>query len=345
MDAKKLKQYMLDDQNRILTVLEKVGFHSFHISNNEIRCALPDKTNPTGVMVKLDESLYTALYEIGYSGDIIGAIGKVKGLTFVQTMSYIQTLLGVSGGRNIPMIDPLRELRRLKGQSKTINKDNKKYDESILSQFVLLPYVGLVEEGISPKVLNRFKVGFDPEKNRIIFPHYDWEENDKIVGIKGRTLMNQAEMELTNTPKYWNYIVGYRKLANLYGYNLSKGTISNRKMIILFEGEKSVLKEYTYNHGHGCSVALGGHVISDEQAKFIMSNTSGDTEVVIAFDKDVLTNADEGLKFIAEQAAKFKPFRKVSYVMDETGLLEEKDAPVDQGYKVWNELLERRVTI
>lgn len=113
-------------------------------------------------------------------------------------------------------------------------------------------------------------------------------------------------------------------------------------MIILFEAEKSVLKQFTITKGEGYSVALGGHSISEEQVEFILKNTPGDCEVVLAFDKDVITDPDFGEEGFKEIANKFKPFRKVSYICDKYNVLGEKDSPIDKGIKLWNVLLDFR---
>ena len=54
MRAKELKGYILENRDRLYTVLKNAGFHDFKESNEEIRCALPNMSNATGVMVKLN---------------------------------------------------------------------------------------------------------------------------------------------------------------------------------------------------------------------------------------------------------------------------------------------------
>ena len=62
MRAKELKAYILEDKERLYTILRNAGFHDFKENVEEIRCALPDMTNSTGVMIKLNETLYTSLF-------------------------------------------------------------------------------------------------------------------------------------------------------------------------------------------------------------------------------------------------------------------------------------------
>lgn len=345
MQAKELKEYISQDEDRLFSVLQASGFHDiWKASSGEIRCATPHGDNKTGVMIKVDPDLYTAIFSSDYSGDLLGAIQEVMDTTFSDVIVFVHNVLGIAtNSQSKTKIDPLGELKGLAAKKiKRDRKSNKKYSEAELGAFIHLPYKTLIEEGISPKVLDQFNICFDPKLNRIIFPHYDWEENDRIVGIKGRTIQTKEELELTGTPKYWNYLTGYKKSHNIYGYNITKQYISAYSNIILFEGEKSVLKEYTFNKGKGCSVALGGHSISNEQVNFILRNVPLDCEIIIAFDKDVMTKEEEGEQFLIKEAMKFRPFRKVSYIFDKYNLLDEKDSPIDKGFKVWQYLMKYR---
>lgn len=344
MRTKELKRYILEDRDRLYIVLKNAGFHDFKENNEEIRCALPDMSNATGVMIKLNESLHTALFELGYSGDLFGALAVVMKTDFRDVMSYIETLLGISNQGAMHFEDPLRELRAL---SHAIpysgeNVGNKLYDASFMNRFVSGVHHNLIEEGISPQVARKFDIRFDPFRDRIVFPHYDWVHTEKIVGVQGRTTQSAEEMEILGTAKYWNYIKHFRKSANLYGFSNLHGQLDKTKMLIIFEGEKSVLKEYTFNRGQGTSVALGGHSISPQQVDFILSHTPTDCEVVLAFDKDVMVKETEGEEYIRSEAKKFMPFKKVSYIFDKYNLLGEKDSPIDKGYKVWKYLLKWR---
>ena len=344
MRAKELKGYILENRDRLYTVLKNAGFHDFKESNEEIRCALPNMSNATGVMVKLNESLHTALFELGYSGDLFGALGVVMKTDFRDVMSYIETLLGIPNQGAVHFEDPLRELRALSHATPYSGEGagNKLYDASFMNRFVPGVHHSIIEEGISPQVARQFDIRFDPFRDRIVFPHFDWAHTDKIVGVQGRTTQSAEEMGILGTAKYWNYIKHFRKNANLYGFNNLHGRLDKTKMLIIFEGEKSVLKEYTFSGGQGTSVALGGHSISPRQVEFILAHTPAHCEIVLAFDKDVMAKDTEGEEYIRSEAKKFVPFKKVSYIFDKYNLLGGKDSPIDKGYKVWKYLLKWR---
>ncbi len=343
MEAKELKEYIAEDSSRIVNILEAVGMHDIWFSKqDEIRCALPDMINKTAVLIKIDQNLYSAAYEIGYGGDLIGLLEEVKGTDFKTTVNFIHSVLGLSNKRGEKKLDPLKLLRRfVTGKSLHDPSPNRLYDESVLNKFIMLPHKNILEEGISPEVTEQFKICYDPEQSRIIFPHFDWEKSNKVVGIKGRTTLSDEEIELIGVPKYWNYINGYQKTENLYGWNLAKENVDKTRVLILFEGEKSVLKQSTMNGNKSNSVALGGHTLSEDQVSFILKNTPIDCEIVIAFDKDVMAQKD----YLKEQAERFLPYRKAGYIYDKFGILGEKDSPIDKGYKIWNYLLKYRIPV
>jgi DNA primase len=99
---------------------------------------------------------------------------------------------------------------------------------------------------------------------------------------------------------------------------------------------------------------VGGHEISDVQVQILMRHLPTDVEIVIAFDKDVINMKDKqgnthdkdgnllGEMYLINQAKKFSKYRKASFIWDDKDLLEEKDSPIDKGYKVFHQLLEER---
>lgn len=348
MQAKELKQYILDDTDRIYTLLRNANFHDFRQNSEEIRCALPNMTNPTGVMIKLNNSLYTSLFELGYSGDLFGALGVVLEKSFSEVMRWVHSLLGLSNGyKKDDILDPLATLIKLSGNHKSEQQftSNKLYDQSVLNKFVNGIHRSIIEEGITPDVARKFNIMYDPHMDRVIFPHFDWEDFTKVVGVQGRTTLSKVEIEMTGTPKYWNYIKHYRKALNLYGFNQASENVKESKQIILFEAEKSVLKQFTFTNCEGNSVALGGHTISDNQVDFILRKLPSDGEVILAFDHDVMTKENEGERYIINQAKKFSIFRKTSYIFDTYNILGEKDSPIDCGKKKWDYLFKWRKVI
>lgn len=334
MQVADLKKYISEDEDRIITILEYYGFHSFWTNHSEIRCAAPNGSNKTAVVIKIGEKLFASYYSDSqpFRGDLIGLCEKVSGENFKTVNATIHTLMGLSvTGYSKPIenknvLDLNKYVRKKKYKD---NSANKLHDISYLNRFTVQTHADLYKEAILPKVAEKFHIGFDLKGNRITFPHFDWIEHDKIVGVQGRVVgLTTEQANMLGVPKYWNYIKGYKKSLNLYGWNFAEENVLKEKKLILFEAEKSVLKQFSFENGNGYSVALGGHEISNEQVKFILKHTPVDCEIIIAFDKDIMANEN----YLISCCKKFSKYRKTSYIFDNATALGEKDSPVDKGY-------------
>lgn len=339
MQAKELKSYLLDKTSRIYDLLEHFGFHDvWQNSVDELRCAVPDGTNRTSVSVKLVPELFATSFDdkINYRGDIFGLLEAVSGKSFSVVMRDIHDLFKLPYTKGGKSLDLLKGIRKFKKGSARRERENKKFDRSILDRFIDKPHASLIEECISPAVIKQYDIRYDVESDRVIFPFFDWIETDKVVGLQGRTTMSSELAKELNIPKYFNLIRGFAKNQTLYGWHIAKDYVNDRKMLILFEGEKSTLKLATIEFGKPYAVSVGGHEISPEQISFILKNTDSDVEIVIAFDSDI----EE--EFVREYCSRFSKFRKVSYIFDRHGVTGKKDSPIDCGYKKFKHLLKFR---
>ena len=331
-EVKEFKEYLLKDSNRIIKILEDTNFHDLWYEKEDvIRGALPDHDNNTSLRVVLNETLSTSMFSIGYNGDLIGAIQEIKGWDFTTTFAYMKALFGIGNSiQQVQTTSLIEEYRQFAKYGMVVQgKENKKYDNSYLTRFIAMPHKSLIEEGISPDVIKQFNICYDPERDRIIFPHYDWNNEDNIVGVQGRTVLDSETAKLLGIPKYWNYIDGFSKSNNLYGFQEAKKHMEEKGKLILFEGEKSVLKHFTLNRGKGYSVALGNHSLSRIQRDFIIRNTPVDCEIIIAFDEDVMFGENGGEEYLKKVADMFAQFRKVSYIKPPINVYQPKQSPID----------------
>ena len=355
MKAKELKRYLSEDTDRIIKTLEHFEFHDFWTRNDEIRCATPTGENNSSVSVKVDENLFSSNYSDvkPFHGDLIGMLESVSGKDFKEVMKEIHILFTLPmGGKTNKKKDIFEKARKLAGKRRKTHaqKENKEFDKDILDKYLFVNHPSMIEEAIDPKVLRMFDVRYDINNERIVMPHFDWVKHDSVVGIKSRITLDTKTAETLGISKYTNLITGYRKTNNLYGWHLANQHVKDNKMLIIFESEKSVMKQFTIEKGKGFSVSVGGHdKLSIEQKRFIVNNTTSDTEIVFAFDKDVTTQAREGeskkgepTDYIEEVCSDISKFRKVSFIYDRYGLLSDKDAPIDKGLKIWKFLLSDR---
>lgn len=348
MNAEQLKAYLVEDVERIEKLLEKVGCHRIWRSGDEIRSAPPEGNNHTSVSVNID-TLYCKYYRERetFRGDIFQLIGLFRNEEFKESFRFTRNLFGLSGKfvKEKEKRDPLSVFKGIRKQSRIITSfddvELTKYGKEALSGFVMLPHMSLFYEGITLQSQEFYNVCYHPQDDRVCFPHYHPLDKEVVVGITGRTLRSKVEMEAFNIPKYFNFIKNYKKSYSLYGFSHAIEEIKRAKMIVIVEGEKSVLKLHSMKQG--CAVSVGSHEISPVQVNLILKYTPPDTEVVVAFDTDVMKNE----QYLIDCCKKFSRYRKASYIMDNPDfpILGEKDAPVDGGVKKWNHLLKYRKTV
>ncbi|HFI0463251.1 TPA: DNA primase [Streptococcus suis] len=350
MGVKEIKSELSRDSSKVEELLSYFGFHTFKLNGNDLRCALPDGDNPSSVSVILNEYLKASCYSRSIYGDIFQLIEDVTDRSFKEILGIVEILFGYDTSNKASIqnkssliIEDISSYKRDKRSR--VFEPNELYDKSYLDRFIMIPHREIYNEGISPLVVSMFEIGYDEKKSRLIFPHYDWHNTDKLVGVKGRIVgFTSDECKELGISKYWNYIKGYKKLQNLYGWNLAKENVWENKKLIIFEGEKSVLKQFTLERGKGYSVAVGGHDLSMSQIKFIVNNTPSDCEVIFAFDKDIMTNEASKVRFL-QLANKMSKYRLTSYICDTipgNKLLKEKDSPIDATPKIWRYLLSER---
>ncbi|MFA2720578.1 hypothetical protein [Bacillus paranthracis] len=354
MNAQSLKEYLIEDIGRIKKVLEAVGVHRIWETGSELRGAPSDSENHTAISVDVN-TLFCRYYKRDetFRGDILELIKLLRDESFSDSFKFVKSLFGL-GGKFVKenKIDPLAKFKGIRKQHKPItNLDDvevPKFGMEALSDFIMIPHINLFYEGIMPQTAELFKVCYDPKLDRILFPHFNYNDKNAIVGITGRTTRSKEEIDQFLIPKYWNYISGYKKMYNLYGLAHALEFVKKYGMLVIFEAEKSVLKNFTQTRNEGYSCSVGGHEISDVQVQMLMRLLPTDVEVVIAFDSDVMRMTDKktgehiGEKYLIRQAQKFSKYRKASYIYDENNLLGDFESPIDRGYKVFHELLESR---
>lgn len=355
MQASELKEYLSSNEDGLIKVLEFYNFHSISMRKDEVRCAAPGGDNATAIMIKTD-NFYSVYYSDAnpFRGDIFGLCQQFSKDNFKTVIINFHALLGLSyDGKQrkaVQVNTPLSNLEKYinkKKRKESYQKGNKLYSKSFLDKFYHKPHPDLYKEAILPKIADMFSIGYDVDKNRITFPHFDWDNENMIVGVQGRIVgLTTDQASELGVSKYWNYIKGYRKSQNLYGWNFTKYNIQKSKKLVLFEAEKSVLKHYSYENGEGYSVALGGHEISEAQVYFILKNTPVDCEIILAFDKDIMVNEE----YMKQCCRKFSKYRSVSYILDpaiDNKILGSKDSPIDKGYRVFKALMsdEHRIKV
>ena len=222
----------------------------------------------------------------------------------------------------------LKRLSKLKPLSTSIEKtfllpnimDRYKFDIEGLQPWI--------DEDIGISSLQKFEVRYDANINSILFPIKD--ERGNILVIKAR-LLDQRKLD-KGVPKY-SCLSKWGSNDTLYGLFENKQSILDNKEVIIFEGEKSVMKCDTWGIGNAVA-ALTSH-LNEAQIQILIRLGAN---VVIAFDKGVDIYADANIR-------KLKHFVKVSAIIDTLNLLEDKMAPVDMGKEIFTQLYRGKVNL
>jgi len=308
--------------------------------------------NHTGGSYKLyyydNSKLFSCYTECDGTFDIYGLVQKVKSITFTEAILFVQQFTGYSViTNNLPKEDRISDwdfIKKYQRNSFSVEA-LKKYDPRVLEIYAKKYHISWIEEGISKKAMDKFNIRFDLSNNRIIIPHYDIDKN--LIGIRCRNL-NQDLLDrgMKYVPiKVENTVYSHPLSYNLYGIGENLENIKTLKKIIVFEGEKSVLKMESFYPEYNCAVAVCGDKISDYQKRMIAYYAD---EVIIAFDKSENYkpgNRNEGINRVRDIAKKLATYTKTSIVVDKKNLLSLKDAPIDQGKGVFEQLMKSRVEV
>ncbi|WP_202630038.1 DNA primase [Clostridium botulinum] len=336
INAYELKEYIIKE-NKTLEILEKIGCFNIKNYTKEYRCGSPKHTNATSISIKKDTlkiKIYTSENKI--KGDLFTLIMDVKEISFFETIKYTHEMLGLKyigikyRNKKEKKIDILKIFKKALGTYSNNLEKLKIYEEDICSEFVKMPYIEWIREGILPSTQEEFGIGYSRNNNRIVIPHRYWCGNhEQYVGVIGRTL--NKNYKLFDIPKYFP-LYKFPKSMNIYGLQENYKGIQEKGYVNVFEAEKSTLKRHSKLDYTG--VSLGGHEISPEQAKILIGLN---VAIIIQMDSDI------PLQHVRSLCEMFYGIRPVYYVYNILGLLKEKESPADKPNKVYNALWNRKV--
>ena len=224
--------------------------------------------------------------------------------------------------------------------------DLPEYPKSILNLFNRYYCYEWLKEDISIDVMRQYDILYSYSQNSIVIPHYDI--NNRLVGIRRRAL----SFEESNKAKYMpiiieNKVYSHPLSLNLYGLNNNLDSINKTKKVILFEGEKSVLKAASY-YKDNISVAVCGSNFNKMQLNLLLYKTNIN-EVIIAFDKEYTDYKNEEatnyFNKLYNLCQKYNKYYNFSFIFDKENLIGYKDSPIDRGQKIFEELLSKRIIV
>ncbi|MEG1502296.1 MAG: hypothetical protein RR370_02795 [Synergistaceae bacterium] len=325
MDVKKLKQYIYEN-NKTEYILEEIGCHHIRLHSNYYACANYNGDNIGAVQVYIDTEFLKVvnhtrtICDISERASLIDLVVYNKELSLFHAIKYLCDILGLDyyeeDKDDLP--ESLKITRMLLEMQKGIYEEEdislKPISEAILGYYK--PYVNdmFAKDGISYATQQLFEIGYDDETNAITIPIRD--EIGNLVGVKGRFFDYTLE-----TSKYI-YIEKCAKSKILYGLDKSYKYIKQLGYVIVTEAEKGHLQLHDMGIYNGVSVS--GKKVSKIQAQKL---SSLGVKIILAFDSDVDLAELKGI------AKSFMPGVEVFAMIDNEGILAEKESPSDDPVK------------
>ena len=300
--------------------LEKKGSDYFG------HCSLHTDRTPSFSITPDKNTFYC--FGCGRGGTIIGYLMEYEGLRFDEAVEKAARLANVDMSKMCKS-ETILYLKKLKSWSK---KPMEPFPHRIIPYSEYEKYkVGRVQEwldeGIEQSVLKLFDVRIDESQNRIVYPVKD--QNGNLINVKARTrYKNYKELRI---PKYINYYpIGV--MDYLQSLDLTMRDIQLAKEVVIFESVKSVMKAYGW--GYKNCVSAEKHTLTAEQIVLLAKLRAN---VVFAYDSDISYSQ----KDVKANIDRLKSITNVYVINDINKLLggsSAKNAPVDCGREVWEEL-------
>lgn len=221
-------------------------------------------------------------FSTNLKGDLITLVQAKLNLTFPQTIKKVAEMIGFECENkpfepiSLPFGGFYKKIAKLRNED---DIDLETYSEDILNQYEQIPNLLFYEDGISPEIQMRYKVGYDAVSGRIVVPWWTFDGNN-VVGIMGR--LNKRT--INEDENKWYPIIPFPKSKTLYGFSDNYHSIREKGIVIIGESEKHSLQ--LSSQGLDVGVSLGGSFLSDIQANHIKS----------MFPEKIIVAMDEGLK-------------------------------------------------
>lgn len=341
IDIASLKELIKGDVDKICEVLEESDFYDVQPMScgNEVRCAVRDGGS-LRVRVEID-TLASVIYGDDTTGDIITLVQEQMALDLRDAMTHICSILGVTDGdleQFKPKTNPFGEFfDKVENDFYSVESEKMTIldEEDVYSRFLIAPSYMFYKDGVSCKQQERFKIAYDYSSDRICIPYRD--SMGRLVGVEGR--LNKEDIE-SGEFKYMP-IYKYPKAQVVFGYYENYRTLVERRVVVVLESAKSVMK--MADMGYNFAISVGKSHISDYQANLIRALNP--KLVIIAFDEDV---EEAQLMLMANKLKTQTPYTmfSVGYVKDRDGvILKEgsKNSPADMGKEKFDKLMKEMV--
>lgn len=291
------------------------------------RCPLHTDITPSFSITPSKNSYYC--FSCGRAGKPIGFIMDYEGLSFEDAVIKASKIANIDMGSmcHSKTMTFLKKIKMILSEKAKPVFQHRILPESELNKYSHEIIPEWLDEGIKQDVMDIFGVRVDNWQNKIVYPVYDI--NNNLINIKARTRYpNYKQLQI---PKYVNYFqIGV--MDYFQGLNITLPYIKEKNEVIIFESIKSVMKAYGW--GYKNCVSAEKHNLTVEQVLLLARMR---VNVVFAYDSDI----SYWQKDVKQNIDKLKIITNVFVIEDENKLLggaESKNAPVDLGKDIWEEL-------
>lgn len=220
----------------------------------------------------------------------------------------------------------------------------KTYDPAILNKYSF-DYIGLmpwIKEGISIETLQKFNIKYDEKHNAIIIPNFNLKGD--LIGLRARFFNEEDIAKGKYRPVYEDGILyNHPTGMTFYGIYENQEAIRHKHIVVIFEGEKSVLAYNSiYGNNNGVGLATLGQNITRNHIQNLLA--LGVSDVILAYDTDYedYKQLQEVEQKYIEKAKILAPYFNVSILMDYEFLLPYKSSPIDGGRDNFEKILKNR---
>ena len=323
--------------NDIEKILQSLGMHHIEEKDEYFTCGFPDGDNTKSTIIYKD-NLWVNAYtrdisdKYGYT-NIISLVSFIKQLYFSNSIKWICDLCSYNyyaePKSKTGMIKFLDYIYEQKNGSNKNDEDEivnlKPINENLLKYYGTYSNELFLKDNIDIQTQIDFGLGYDLETHSITIPIRD--ELNTLVGVKARLYKTLEELEEWES-KYF-YLIPCAKSKILFGLNKTMPYIRREGFVYITEAEKGVLQLWSY--GIRNAVSIGSHTISKYQAKKL---THLGVDIILAYDKDVMFKDEKFNKELYDKECnKFLENQIIYCLVDEDGILNEKESPTDNETK------------
>ncbi len=317
----------IQQQSDIVSVIS--GYIPLKQVGKSFKALCPFHHEKTPSFIVSPEKQIFHCFGCGAGGNVFGFVMKYENMTFIEAVELLADKAGISITRqkiNTDVLDMYKVnnivsdyfvnmlINSSEGKHACEYLKNREINGQTINDFKLgyapVSPKSLLEFAKREKISETFldKAGitaYDPQeknryvrfKNRIIFPIYNTQ--GKIVGFAGRALDDKTLPKYLNSPQ----TELYNKSNILYGLNIAKKEIADKKHAVIVEGYMDLLA--LYQAGFLNVVASSGTSLTVQQAKLLLRYAS---KATIVYDGDTAgTNATlRGLDILVEQGLMVK---------------------------------------